>query len=277
MNRTILTILFFGLISCYAQKPIEGLIDAEKNFAAYAVANGTKDAFLKFLDSSAVIFENGKAVNGIQAWMKRDRRPGILNWRPQFAEISASNDFGFTTGPWTFQQTASDTIAARGQYSTVWHKDKNGQWKVLVDLGVAGTPPNPDTLITPITKEKKGGGSLKSLLNAEQKFIDANKDSARGGYLKTINGKLFLDAPSPMIIWSRNRILPQIAGWGNSNEKDIFPENVQYSILGSGISTAGDLGYVYGTTIINGKTDNYLRIWRKENNGWRIALEVLRF
>ena len=37
------------------------------------------------------------------------------------------------------------------------------------------------------------------------------------------------------------------------------------------------MGYTYGTAIINGKTENYFRIWRNEKAGWRIALEVLRY
>jgi ketosteroid isomerase-like protein len=48
-------------------------------------------------------------------------------------------------------------------------------------------------------------------------------------------------------------------------------------INGSGIASSGDIGYVYGTTIIDGKTDNYLRIWRREKTGWKIAVEVLRY
>ena len=63
-----------------AQQSIDGLIKAERDFAAYSVANGTKEAFLKFLDSAGVIFDNGKAVNGIEAWSKREKRPGVLNW-----------------------------------------------------------------------------------------------------------------------------------------------------------------------------------------------------
>ncbi|WP_410965866.1 hypothetical protein, partial [Salmonella sp. SAL4438] len=72
-----------------AQKNIEGLIQAEKSFAAYSVAHSTKEAFLKFLDSTGVVFEKGQPVNGIESWNKKEKAPGILNWHPQFAEIAA--------------------------------------------------------------------------------------------------------------------------------------------------------------------------------------------
>src|SRR4249919_2489295 len=97
-----------------AQRNIDGLLTAERKFVAYSVINGTKDAFLKFLDSSGIVFNQGKAVNGIEVWTKREKKPGVLNWRPHYAGISLSGDLGFTTGPWTFQQTITDTIIARG-------------------------------------------------------------------------------------------------------------------------------------------------------------------
>ena len=58
---------------------------------------------------------------------------------------------------------------------------------------------------------------------------------------------------------------------------DSFPVKVDYTILGSGIADSKDLGYVYGKLVVNGKTDNYLRIWRRESNAWKIVLEVLRY
>ena len=57
-----------------AQKSIDGLINAEKSFAAYSVAHGTKDAFLKFADSNGVVFEQGKSANAIEAWNKREKQ-----------------------------------------------------------------------------------------------------------------------------------------------------------------------------------------------------------
>src|SRR4030095_10798181 len=105
-------ILFICLIKVSAQKGIDGLIQAEKNFAAYSVTNSTKEAFLQFLDTNGIVFDQGKSKNGIEVWNSRKKRPGILNWRPQYAEISLSNDFGYTTGPWTYQQSKDDTVIA---------------------------------------------------------------------------------------------------------------------------------------------------------------------
>src|SRR5215217_3170957 len=76
-----LIVLYFLLTGMYAvaQKSVEALINAEKNFAAYSVANSVRDAFIKFLDSTGIVFEQGQPVNGIEAWNKKEKRAGILN------------------------------------------------------------------------------------------------------------------------------------------------------------------------------------------------------
>jgi len=274
MKKIITTLLaLIVLQTINAQRTIDGLIKAEKEFAAYSVANSTKEAFLKFLDSNGLVFDKGKAVNGIESWNKREKRPGILNWWPAFTEISKSNDFGYTSGPWTFQASANDTVVARGQYTTVWHINKNGEWKFLIDLGVSNTPPDTNTHVWNRTYPALRRGSLKSLIKREKEFIKASADSAWGPYTIRKNDKLYLNAITGTSLLNRNGMEPQSGSW----KKGTFPENVQYAILGSGIASSGDLGYIYGSIVINEKTDNYLRIWRKTRDGWKIAVEVLRY
>jgi len=54
MKRLIAIALLMVSFQLKAQRNIDGLINAEKSFAAYSVAHGTKDAFLKFLDSTGL-------------------------------------------------------------------------------------------------------------------------------------------------------------------------------------------------------------------------------
>lgn len=247
-----------------AQKGIDPLIRAEKNFAAHSVAHGTKDAFLAYLDSAGIVFDNSKPVNGIQAWQQRASRPALLNWWPDAAEVAASGDFGYTTGPWTLQPTTQDTIVARGRYSTVWHRAGNGEWKFLIDLGVSNTPASVDT---EVSKRKYQGqytpGSAGSLMKAEEDFVSLltrSREEAMAKYLAA-------DA-----ILNRNGTAPIIGG----KNPESFVSGTRYTVLGSGMASSGDLGYVYGGTEINGKNENYLRVWRREANDWKIVLDVLR-
>lgn len=47
----------------FSQKGIDGMVQAERNFAAFALASGTKDAFIQFADSTGVVFEKGQSIN----------------------------------------------------------------------------------------------------------------------------------------------------------------------------------------------------------------------
>jgi ketosteroid isomerase-like protein len=283
MKKIISALLLFA--SCtiaYSQRSIEGLIQAEKNFAAYSVQHGIKDAFLKFLDSAGLVFENAKAVNGIEAWNKRGKRPEVLNWWPQFAEISESGDFGYTSGPWVLKNGATDSVLARGQYSTVWHINRKGEWKFLIDLGVGNTPADTSTFISISKNDKPQRGSKKSLLKREEEFIQASKGifeplSKENEEMLRQSGDSsvvpYLTAMSAYSVLIRNGMAPQAETW----RPEAFPKKARYTISGSGIAPSGDLGYVYGTVKVNGKTDNYLRIWRSTKDGWKLAFEVVRY
>lgn len=270
-RRFFFFVFLFGCLNTNAQKGIDGLIQAEKNFAAYSVSSGTKEAFLKFLDSAGVVFDSGKPVNGIETWNKREKRLGVLNWLPQYAEISKSGDFGYTTGPWTFQNSLNDSIIARGRYTTVWHINKNSEWKFLVDLGVNNTPVNLETDVKKINAQKLTIDYIEhvsQLAIAENKFQELFTENKSNAY------KTFLSAES---ILYRNGYLPAANLTDQKLIIDSTPSSIQYKMYGLGSSFGEDIGYTYGTTTINGKTDNYLRIWRREKGGWKIALEVLRY
>lgn len=264
----VISFLLFGF-QLMAQKNIDGLINAEKSFAAYSVAHGAKNAFLKFLDSNGIVFDRGKARNGIEVWQKRQDGPFVLNWTPQFAEIAHSNDFGYTTGPWMLRAAGNDSITGRGRFTTVWHIDANGEWKFLVDLGVGNLPAVLQSGINKIEAKKiTGNATTTELLKAEQKFI---------GTYKINKGEAYKTYLSKHSILNRNGLQPTTKNEGQTDMIKTTPSDVEFTITGSEISPSGDLAFIYGNTLHNNKTENYLRIWRKEKDGWKIAVEVLRY
>jgi ketosteroid isomerase-like protein len=274
MNKTLSTVILFFLgQSVIAQKGIDNLIKAEKDFAAYSVAHSTKEAFQKFIDSNSIMFDNGKPVKAIEFWNKREKNAGVLNWWPQYSEISASGDFGYTTGPWTFQSTKDDTIAARGQYITVWHINENGEWKFLVDLGVSNTPSNTAEDVRIIDEPKQEENTkaiphISPLVVAENSFNKLFEHNKSKAYKTWLSGESVLN---------RNGSLPPVSRAGWQSIIDSTPAGIKFTMNGWSISPVPDMGYTYGTTVMNGKTENYLRIWRREKNGWKIAVEVLRY
>ncbi len=249
-----------------SQKGIDNMIQAERNFAAYALEHSVKQAFLRFMDSSAVEVEEGKPVSGLQLWTKRQENPSVLKWHPQYAEIAASNDFGYTTGPWTYQNSADDTVSRRGQFNTIWHIDKNGQWKFLVDMGTSYKAVNNAQSVQEVKTNTIQNATLQSMLAEEDAFTKGAASNSSNAY------KAYLSSKS---IINRIGSLPARSVSEQAALIKNLPPGIAYTRLGEGLATSGDLGYVYGSLALNQKNTAYLHVWRHERSGWKLALEVL--
>ena len=276
MNTTKLIVfctLTLIVTTCYAQQKVEDLIAAEKSFASYALANNTKDAFLNSIDSSAMHLDNkGNAINGLEFWTKAEKRNAKLSWMPQYAEISSSGNFGYTTGPWyLYQSSLKDTPVARGQFVTIWHLNNQNKWKFLLDLGISYKSKehakSSASVVTNVIKKFTLNNPV-DLISIDNDFIKQYEQKGSSTY------KDFLSDNSRVNI---EGFLPAVTKAQREKLLSSLPAGLTFSPLGSFISTVNDLGVVYGSTLLNGKKERYLRIWRKEKNRWRIALEVLHY
>jgi len=118
-------------------------------------------------------------------------------------------------------------------------------------------------------KKISGEANTGELLKAEQSFIDSYRLNKAAAYKKFLSKKSILN---------RNGLYyPATAKKSQSDRIATTPSAMEFTIVGSGMASGGDLAYVYGNTLINNKRENYLRIWRREKEGWKIALEVLRY
>jgi hypothetical protein len=271
LNYFSLVAFVFIASTGFCQRSIDSMVQAEKNFAKTSLVASTKEAFVKFIDTAGIVFEKGNPVNGFELYTKSERRPGILTWEPEYAEISSSNDFGYTTGPWKYYaNTLKDDPLAEGHFITVWHLNKDGEWKFLIDFGInynlkRKKIPFKQSHYESVKPQENAEQSLK---DAEEKFIQSYKTQGKQAY------SLFLSSNSRL---NYAGYLPAL----NSTERkalvDSLPADIGYTMIGFGSSPKNDLGYVYGTADIHDKHEGYLRIWRREKGGWKIAVEVLRF
>lgn len=62
---------------------------------------------------------------------------------PEYADIAASGDLGYTYGPYTLSFIGADgkKFTRTGRYFTIWKKRKDGSWKVMLDNGLQDDPP----------------------------------------------------------------------------------------------------------------------------------------
>lgn len=268
-----LSVILFSLIlvNGFSQRSIDSLVQTEKKFANTSLRAGIREAFITFIDTAGIVFDKGNPVNGLQLYTDRGKTSGTLTWEPEYAEISSSGDFGYTTGPWKYySNSADDDPTAQGHFVTVWHLTNEGKWKFLIDFGIGYDEPRKAMPIKEVRiknfSSKKD--DQRSMIQREKKFIGAYSKEG----IKTYGAFL-----SPQSRLNYKGFLPAITANERRALLDSLPLNINYTVLGAGLSPMKDLGYAYGNASIDGKQDGYLRIWRREKKGWKIAVEVLHF
>lgn len=115
------------------------LLELDRAFAA-DVAGGAADAWAGWFAAGGAMIQEGvgeirgrDAVRDAVAYLDR---PGVsLHWEPDRASLADCRDLGWTTGEYTFRP-APDGPASRGRYVTIWRKQPDNSWKVVMDLGV---------------------------------------------------------------------------------------------------------------------------------------------
>ncbi|HUN63357.1 MAG TPA: DUF4440 domain-containing protein [Candidatus Sulfotelmatobacter sp.] len=67
-----------------------------------------------------------------------------LEWHPEQVAVAHSGELGYTTGSytWTFKNASGKPASDNGKYLTVWKKQQDGSWKVLLDMFNTDLPPN---------------------------------------------------------------------------------------------------------------------------------------
>src|SRR5271156_5435240 len=72
-----------------------------------------------------------------------DDKNNSLTWSPVGADISAAGDLGYTYGTFEFRSKDKDgkVVVDHGKYTSIWKKQKDGSWKVVLDMGNANSQP----------------------------------------------------------------------------------------------------------------------------------------
>lgn len=263
---------------------LTSLVEAERSFAAASLAKGTRAAFLEFLADDSVLFRPGP-VPGKKWIEEHPASPTLLTWEPTFADVAQSGDLGFTTGPWEIRPSSpKDNPTAYGHFVSVWKRQSDGAWKVVVDLGVshAASRENSKSLQPAIFK----GGLEKSRRNvkideerSELLAFDrelANSVSEKGSaqaYLRYLADDARLYRANTFPVVGKREIFAILSQ--STGRPTLRPDK-------AGVSNAADLGYTYGTarsmapgsSVASGVASNYLHVWRRKGNRWTLVLDV---
>jgi ketosteroid isomerase-like protein len=133
------------LLTSTVQPGTAFLFDLERKFAA-AVAEGGGATFGSFFDKDGMTVQNRQAPlvgqSSIAAHATWSPATYQLTWTPEGGELSPAGDMGFTWGHYEGRSigSAADTPVERGRYVTVWKKEPDGTWKIVMDTSNEDSP-----------------------------------------------------------------------------------------------------------------------------------------
>jgi uncharacterized protein (TIGR02246 family) len=106
------------------------------------------DGYLSFYADDAVeLPAGGPLLQGKDAIAKTmtflNDRSNRLTWTSSRVDVAASRDLAYSYGVYEFhsKDEGGKATVAYGKYTTVWKKQGDGRWKVVLDMGNASPKP----------------------------------------------------------------------------------------------------------------------------------------
>jgi ketosteroid isomerase-like protein len=125
----------------------EMLKQLEGEFMKAAADKGSQGYMSYYADNSVEVPNGAALVEGKANIAKGmgflDDKNNQLTWTPVGADISISGDLGYTYGNYEFHSKDKDGKATieYGKYTSIWKKQADGSWKVVLDMGNASPAP----------------------------------------------------------------------------------------------------------------------------------------
>ena len=259
--------------------PLAEMVETERAFAAKALVVWWQQAFLEYFADEAVGFQEGAAGLAKDQISKAPDPPkdSALLWEPRYGDISSSGEMGYLTGPSTSR--APGRPERHQTYASVWKRQRNGSFKVILDVGVPTPKPvpfAPGVQRAPAANRFTGDYDDRTppLSAADGVLNTALRSSQSRGYRGRLapNARMLRTGTLPVV--GESRILAWLAG------------QARYTLVDSRYAEAarsGDLGYTWGTYQQAARTAGakieegfYARVWTRQRDGqWQVALDVL--
>ena len=190
-------------------------------------------------------------------------------WEPRYGDIAASGDLGWLTGPSTSINPARDKGQPRhGNYASVWKRQADGTFKVVMDVGV--NLPEPARFAAGFTRVPQAGRYSGGVTNAQMTLGDADRALSRAATSNQASAYRGRLAPGARL--HRHDVMPrvgedEILKWLSAQPAAPAAEH-RYAE----VARSGDLGYTWGRHGMG----YYVRVWtRAADSTWKVALDVL--
>jgi ketosteroid isomerase-like protein len=258
------------------------VVESERAFAARAQVVDARQAFAEFFAPDAILFSPFAKpafpeLNEPVAWKTN------IQWRPAAAAVSGAGDMGYTTGPAEYRKTPADAPHGWSHYTSVWGRQSDGKYKVLIDIGIPHpepklriadwTPPAmPPAAVPRQTKLQLARASME-LQHINLALGQVAQGDLAGAFASVLVPEGRVHRPGMLPAVGRSAAvaaLRQVSGSFGWTET-----------TGLRIAASGDFGFTYGRGTFAGAAQgpasgdiNYLNIWQRRQGEWRLLVHV---
>ena len=119
----------------------------EREFMKSVAEKGTQGYLSYYADDAVGVPDGGGFLRGRNEIAKRagyfDNKRNHMTWTPLGADVATSGDLGYTYGNFVLTSKNKDgkLVTSYGKYTSIWKKQPDGQWKVVVDVGNSSPDP----------------------------------------------------------------------------------------------------------------------------------------
>jgi ketosteroid isomerase-like protein len=144
---TILLPIKHSTVSASPKATADTLKQLEGEFMQAAAEKGSQGYMSFYADNAVEVPNGGGIIEGKVEIAKGmgflDNKSNRLTWTPVGADISAAGDLGYTYGTYEFHSKDEDgkPRVDYGKYTSIWKLQKDGSWRVVLDMGNAGPAP----------------------------------------------------------------------------------------------------------------------------------------
>jgi ketosteroid isomerase-like protein len=256
------------------------LVDAELGFARAGARQGIRAAFLANFAADGVALEPAP-VRVLDAWPARpapaDPLALHLDWKPAQAGVARSHDFGYTTGPYVLWNASDPARKQHGAFFSVWRRDGNGTWKVILDAGITspaavdfaalGAAPRPS-----FARRGKPADARRELLAQEADgFGSGSSGLTPNAYARLVADDVRLHRNGSTPIASRSAVAHAVAQ---------RMRRVVWMPIDARVARSGDMAVTYGRYRETDRASNtsdgfYAHLWLRDRAGhWQLAYDV---
>jgi ketosteroid isomerase-like protein len=265
-----------------ASSALERMVAAERAFAQRATVVGWKQAFIEYFADDAVAFagnESAPAKEGLRQAPDPPRDLQLL-WEPRWGDAAASGELGYLTGPSTNINPARNNGAPRyGNYASIWKRQTDGSYKVLIDVGVnlPSEPPfAPGFTRAPSSNRYTGTDTIDAARRALS-AADAELDRLSAtGQASGYQGRL-----AEGVRLHRFGVMPIVGITAATAWLRAQPPYTSGDSRFAEVAASRDLGYTWGTYTLAASANTqseqgfYVRAWiRVADGSWAVALDV---